>query len=468
MRLTLRDLQDLKPLEIRNRERLQGVLTGVSTDSRTTRSGDVFFALRGPSFDGHQFLGEALARGARVAIVEVATSHWPTTGDAPLVVVEDTTKALGTLAQLYRSKFSIPVLAIGGSSGKTTTKEMTAAVLAARLNVLRTEKNLNNHIGVPKTLFRLERKHDVAVVEIGTNHPGELKVLCEILMPTHGLLTNIGAEHLEFFESIDGVAREEGLLFEWLARHAGVALVNADDPRVVSVARACRRRISFGFSSRGAGVRGRSLWLDDRGRAQFEFSGGRIRKRRKVCLGVPGRHQAANALAAAAVGLTFGIPAAAIVEALQTFAASDKRMAVFDLRDVTVLDDTYNANPDSTIAALQTLAAMRVTGKRVAVLGDMLELGPCEAEEHRRIGEAAARLGIDYVLTYGSRAKQIHDAAKNVFAVHYDQKNVLAEYLVELVAPGDAVLIKGSRGMAMEDVVTFLVQRLRKQDLQVR
>jgi UDP-N-acetylmuramoyl-tripeptide--D-alanyl-D-alanine ligase len=395
--------------------------------------------------------------------VEVSAS-WPRGVELPLVVVENTTKALGSLAKLYRNKFSVPVLAIGGSSGKTTTKDMVAAVLAARLNVLYTERNFNNHIGVPKTLFRLEKKHDIAVVEIGTNHPGEIEVLCNILAPTHGLVTNIGAEHLEFFGTIDGVAREEGLLFEWLAKHAGVAMVNGDDPRVVSVARACRRRISYGFGSRGVGVRGRNIQLDVSGHAGFEFSGGRIRKPRKVRLGIPGRHQAANALAAAAVGLTFGIPGSAIVEALETFAASDKRMVVLDLRGVRVLDDTYNANPDSTIAALETLAAMSVSGKKVAVLGDMLELGACEAEEHRRIGEAAEKLGINYVLTFGARTKQTHAAVKKAFAVHYDQKNVLAEFLAELVAPGDAVLIKGSRGMAMDDVVTFLIQRLRNQD----
>jgi len=464
MKLTVRDLQDLKPLEIRNLELLQGALTGVSTDSRTIRPGDLFVALRGPSFDGHRFLEQALARGARAAVVE-ASASWPRTTQISLVVVEDTTKALGFLAGLYRNKFSLPVVAIGGSSGKTTTKDMVAAVLAARLNVLWTEKNFNNHIGVPKTLFRLEKKHDIAVVEIGTNHPGELQVLCDIVTPTHGLVTNIGAEHLEFFETIDGVAREEGLLFEWLAKHAGFALVNADDQRVVSAARACRRRISFGFTSRGVGVRGRNIQLDESGRARFEFSGGRIRMRRNVRLGIPGRHQAANALAAAAVGLTFGIPASAIVEALETFAASDRRMVVLELRGVRVLDDTYNANPDSTIAALETLAAMSVPGKKVAVLGDMLELGACEAEEHRRVGEAAERLGINYVLTYGARAEQIHAAVKKAFAVHYDQKNVLAEFLAELVAPGDAVLIKGSRGMAMDDIVAFLIQSRRNQNL---
>jgi UDP-N-acetylmuramoyl-tripeptide--D-alanyl-D-alanine ligase len=459
MRLTAGDLRALNPVEFRGADLLHEAITGVSTDSRSLRSGELFVALRGPTFDGHRYLNDVAARGARAALVE-ASATLPGRSSLPLVVVEDTTVALGVLAQHYRRKFSIPVLAIGGSSGKTTTKDMVAGVLSARWNVLRTEKNFNNHIGVPKTIFGLERKHDIAVVEVGTNHPGELQTLCDILLPTHGLLTNIGSEHLEFFGSVDGVAREEGVLFGFLARTGGTALVNGDDRNVVHAAKRVRRRITYGFSSRSASIRGMDVELDSVGCARFAFCGGRLRKRRSVHLGIPGRHQTANALAAAAVGLTFGVPAGAIVESLESFVAADRRMAVLQLNGVTVLNDTYNANPDSTIAALETLASMNVTGKKVAVLGDMLELGASEEEEHRRVGRAAASLGIDYVLTVGGRARNIHEAVKKGFASHYDQKNVLAEYLAELLAPGDAVLLKGSRGMAMEDIVTFLTERL--------
>jgi UDP-N-acetylmuramoyl-tripeptide--D-alanyl-D-alanine ligase len=460
MKLTAHDLRALKPLELRNIELLRGAITGISTDTRSLQKGDLFVALRGPSFDGHRFVQDALAHGACAAIVE-ASAALPTPLPLPLVVVGDTTRTLALLARLYRIKFSIPILAIGGSSGKTTTKDMIVAVLTTRFNVLCTEKNFNNHIGVPKTIFGLDRKHDIAVVEVGTNHPGELQVLCDMLLPTHGLLTNIGAEHLEFFSSRAGVAREERVLFESLARTGGMAIVNADDRQVVKAAGRNRHRITYGFSSRSVGVRGMEVKLDTLGRARFAFCGGRLRKRRTVQMGIPGRHQANNALAAAATGLTFGVPAGAIVEALESFTASDKRMEVLEIERVTVLNDTYNANPDSTIAALETLASMKVAGKKVAVLGDMLELGSSEEEEHRRVGQVAAALGIDYVLTYGTRSRLIHDAIKKGFAAHYDEKNVLAEYLAELLAPGDAVLLKGSRGMAMEDIVTFLTARLR-------
>jgi UDP-N-acetylmuramoyl-tripeptide--D-alanyl-D-alanine ligase len=462
MKLTPNDIRKLKPVEIRNAEMLERKpMTGVSTDSRTVLQGDLFVALRGPNFDGHRFIAEAVARGARAVMVDgtVRRGLWPR---VPEIVVDDTMLALGNLARLYRRKFNIPVVAIGGSSGKTTTKEMAAAVLGARYRVLCTEKNFNNQVGVPKTLFRLDETQEIAVVEIGTNHPGELRVLCEILEPTHGLLTNIGREHLEFFQSIDGVEEEEGVLFDHLAQRSGTqAFVNADDPRVVARARWCRKKLAYGFGSRVSGIRGRKLRLGDTACARFEFTGGRTKKPVPVQLGIPGRHNAANALAAAAVGLAFRVPPGSIAGALKAFRASDKRMEVLDMAGVTVLNDTYNANPDSTIAALETLAAMRVPGKRIAVLGDMLELGSREKEEHRRVGEAASQFGIEYLLTFGPRARQIHEAAATAFAVHYEQKNVLAEYLAELVAPGDAVLLKGSRGTAMEDLVTFLGERLR-------
>ncbi len=458
MKLTARDIDRLDLQEVRFRERLTEPLTGVSTDTRTVGRGELFVALRGAQFDGHRFLREAVGRGAGALMVDREGSG----GDLPPVpclIVDDTMRGLASLARLHRDRFSIPVLAVGGSSGKTTTKDMIAAVLLRRYRVLSTEKNYNNQVGVPQTLFRLAKDHDVAVVEIGTNHPGELASLCAMLAPTHGLLTNIGAEHLEFFSSLDGVAAEEGVLFNDLARRGGTAFVNADDRRVVESARGCRTAVRYGFRARRAAVRGRALGLDGQARAHFEFTGGRMRKSAAAHLRVPGRHQGLNALAAAAVGVTFRIPAAEIVSALESFAGTDRRMAVLDLDGITVLNDTYNANPDSMVAALETLASMNVRGKKIAVLADMLELGSAEAGEHRRVGEAASRLGIDYVLTYGARAQGIHNAVRGPFAAHYDQKNVLAEYLLELVGPGDAVLLKGSRGMSMDDILEFLTQR---------
>jgi len=459
MKLTGHDLSLLKPIAVQNGEGLaRASFTGVSTDSRTVREGELFVALRGENFDGHRFLGDALARGARAAVVESIPEVARETS-VPLVVVPDALQALGELAALYRGRFAVPVLAVGGSNGKTTTKEMIAAVLRKKYRVLSTEGNLNNQIGVPHTLFRLKPSHEVAVVEIGTNHPGEIAYLCGIVRPTHGVVTNVGREHLEFFTSLEGVSKEEGALFAYLAADpASLAIVNADDPLVRAAAKRVRKKFLYGFTHPRVQLKGSGLHLDGNGYASFSFAlaGGR---RSAVELGVPGEHNARNALAAAAVGAAFRVPARETRKALGGFRAVGKRMEVLTLNGVTILNDTYNANPDSVLAALQTLARTAVSGKRIAVLGEMRELGDRAREEHAAIGAAASRYAVDYLLTVGECARYISENAQGMFAAHYEQKNVLAEYLAELLAPGDAVLLKGSRAMKMEDIVLFLLNR---------
>jgi len=418
----------------------------------------LFVALRGERFDGHQFLAEAARRGAAAAMVSDVPMQDP---GIPLVVVPDPLRGLGELARLHRRKFSLPVVAVAGSNGKTTTKEMMAAVLRRRYRVLATEGNLNNQIGVPLTLFRLGGRDEVAVVEIGTNHPGEIRTLCEIAQPTHGLVTSIAREHLEFFGSLEGVAREEGALLEYLGGvRRAVAFINADDPHLASAGRRLRRVVRYGFRGRARDLRGLHLRLDAEGQACFQIQARRWKKPLAVALGVPGRHAAHNALAAAAVGLAFRVPAGEIKSALETFRAVRGRMALTRVGGVTIMDDTYNANPDSMMAALETLAATAASGKRIAVLADMRELGEAGVPEHERIGQEVTRLGIGYLLTYGSLAEHISSTARCPFVAHYDQQNMLAEYLAELVTPGDVVLVKGSRAMHMNDVVTFLVERL--------
>jgi UDP-N-acetylmuramoyl-tripeptide--D-alanyl-D-alanine ligase len=454
--LTLADLKALRPTRIDRPEVLAGLpLTGVSTDSRSLSPGELFVALTGERFDGHAFVVRAQQQGAVAAIVERPIAE---ASGITQVVVENSLAALSRLARNHRRKFRIPVIAVAGSNGKTTTKEMIAAVLRGDRSVLSTAGNLNNHIGMPLTLLRLRKEHEAAVVEIGTNHPGELGALVKILEPTHGLITNIGLEHLEFFGSLAGVAREEGAVYRWLAAR-GTAFVNADDPRAVVLARPVRRKVTFGFAG-GLDVTGSALQLDERGCPSFRCGGKKLSRSFPVRLTVPGAHMAANALAAAAVGIAFKVPPRKIQAALEAFQAPAKRMEVLSIAGVTVFNDTYNANPDSVIAGLRTLAGAAVAGKRIAVLADMKELGAGGPAEHARVGKALTELGIEYLLTYGEVAKHYHDAAHPTFAVHYDQKNVLAEYLAELLTPGDAVLIKGSRGMAMEDVVSFLMQRL--------
>lgn len=462
MRLAAEELARLRHLEFRNEASLShAFITGVSTDTRTLRPGDLFFALRGAQYDGHGFLTEAFAAGAVAAVVE-ATARVQVEATRPLLVVEDSVRALGELAHLYRTGFKIPVMAIAGSNGKTTTKDMIARVLHGRYTVLSTEGNLNNHIGVPQTLLRLNAKHEIALVEVGTNHPGEIAYLCRMLEPTHGMVTNVGKEHLEYFRNVEGVAREEGSLFAALrARKGSVAFVNVDDPLVLAHAKDLKGKVSYGIAHARADVQGTVRKYDRSGCARLQIRARGRKTPLSVHLKVPGEANAANALAAATVGLTFNVSAGRIRRALESFVATSKRMEVVRISGVTVLNDTYNANPDSMRAALNVLVQTSGKGKKIAVLADMLELGAHGAEEHARIGKTVADLGIHYLLTYGALAQQIHDGAGMPLAVHYENKNILAEYLAELLSPGDVVLVKGSRGMKMEDVVTFLEERLR-------
>ena len=441
----------------RNLERLgRRTFSGVSTDSRTVKQGNLFVALRGENFDGNAFVKQAFAGGAICAIVDERADDEPFR-EKPHVIVRDTTRAFGELARFHRRKHSIPIIAVAGSNGKTTSKEMISSVLRTRYSVLSTRGNLNNQVGVPQTLFRLKPHHEIGVIEIGTNHAGEIESLCNILEPTHGIITNIGREHLEFFQDLDGVAKAEGELFDALGK-SGTGFVNVDDPRIVAEAKRLKRKKSYGFSKRPR-VKGTFLALDDRGCAQFSVKE-KGKQAFRVELTMPGKHAAQNALAAAAIGLSFGVSRQKIQGALKKFTAVGKRMEVVRAGGVTVLNDTYNANPDSVLSALETLASMRCSGRKIVILADMLELGTASQSEHEQIGRAIGRMGFEFLLTFGTMAKFINKFAEVNLKLHYDQKNVLSEYAAELASPGDLVLVKGSRGMRMEDVVLFLQERL--------
>lgn len=438
-------------------------IAGISINSRTIRAGDLFIAIRGTQFDGHNFVSKAIEMGACAIIVE---RRWAESNATmmvsihiPRIVVEDSIHAFGQLANKYRRKFKIPVIAVGGSNGKTTTKEMIKSVLSQKYRVLSTEGNFNNHIGVPQTLLRLERKHTVAVVEIGTNHPGEIAYLCSVLEPTHGLITNIGQEHLEFFGSKEGVANSEGELFDWLGQHKGTAFINADDPLIARQSKKLKKSVRYGFSARTAAVRGKIQSFNSQAQAFLQIKH-LAKKAFDITVGVPGKHNAQNALAASAVGLTLRVPMKSIQKALGSFQPASKRMQVQHCGDVSILNDTYNSNPDSMISALETLHTMSTQGKKIAILADMLELGPQAVELHQQAGTSLEGYGIDSLFTFGALAKHIHDAASVHMKAHFEQKQALIEHVAQTLASGDIILVKGSRGMKMEEVVESLSERL--------
>jgi UDP-N-acetylmuramoyl-tripeptide--D-alanyl-D-alanine ligase len=434
--------------------------TGVSTDSRMVKPGNIFFAIRGEKFDGHEFINNAFVKGATAVVVDERHVLRRRRSSGMVVVVPDTTKAFGEFANVYRKKFKIPVIAVAGSNGKTTTKEMVTAVLESRFRVLSTEKNFNNHIGVPQTLFRLTPKHEIAVVEIGTNHFGELKYLCRILEPTHGIITNIGREHLEFFKNIRGVARAEGELFRYLDSN-GTGFVNYDDGLVVREAKKLKNKITYGFSKSKVNMRGTILSFDHNGCPTFSISM-KNRKKFVVPMSIPGARAAMNGLAAASVGLTFGVSPKEIRRALEDFTAVGKRMEVLRMDSITVLNDSYNSNPDSVLAALEVLQSIKTDGKKIVVLGDMLELGSAARREHEHIGRVLGKMGFQYLLTYGPLARFIADKANVDLKIHYERKDLLIACVKKLLADGGCVLVKGSRGMKMEDVVISLTERFKK------
>lgn len=455
-KITAKDLQKLTGSEIINKDLLKRrTIAGVSTDSRITKRDDLFFALKGEKYDAHDFIDDVVRKNAAAIVVqrEWAEHHdvYFRTFPCAFIVVPNTTVAFGELARIYRQKFEIPVIAIGGSNGKTTTKEMISAVLSMKYSVLHTEGNLNNHIGVPQTLFKLSQEHDVAVIELGTNHFGELKYLCSIAEPTHGLITNIGKEHLEFFGDENGVAQEEKELFRFLEQHGGYAFINGDDKFLVDEAKHLKKSLIYGTTSK-ADVRAKKLDMNELGQVTFTVEWHKKDVSFTVKLSVPGMHNVANALAACAVGLKLKVKPKKIVSALQKFTSASKRMEVLSHNGIIILNDTYNSNPDSVVVALKTLKSFNTSGKKIVVLGDMRELGDASKREHTNIGVIASEMKFDMLFTFGPFSKYTSEAFGQP-ARHFESKDELSDELKKLLQPGDVVLIKGSRGMTMEDVV---------------
>jgi UDP-N-acetylmuramoyl-tripeptide--D-alanyl-D-alanine ligase len=424
-------------------------ILGVSIDSRTIRRGMVFFALRGGRFDGHRFVQAAFDQGAAAAVVEAARiSEYPASAGKVLIPVPDTLCALQDLAASYRSLFSFPVVAVTGTNGKTTTKDMIATVLQTKFRTAKTEGNLNNHIGVPLSVCAWDKSREITVLEMGTNHFGEIRRLCEIARPTHGVLTNIGKGHLEFFGDLDGVTRAKSELLEALFG-SGKAFLNGDDPRVMGVRHLVSQTVTYGFGE-GCDLTGRIVKTDSSGATLMEIEGRRFR------LPIPGIHNGSNALAAVAVGKAFGVPWDAMQEALGRFVPSAGRTELVTAAGVRIIDDTYNANPSSVEQAVLSLKSMPSLKRRAVVLGDMLELGEKGAEEHRRIGSLIASVRPNAFFCIGEGMRTAADEAgktgmRNVF--HFDSKSELSARLAEWVREGDGVLVKGSRGTNMEETV---------------
>jgi UDP-N-acetylmuramoyl-tripeptide--D-alanyl-D-alanine ligase len=432
-------------------------VAGVGIDSRTLGVGEAFFAIRGHRLDGHGFVAEAASRGAACLVVHSVPDPIP--AGVPLVLVEDTTRALGRLAAWHRGRFDIPVVAVTGSNGKTTTKEMIAAVLATRWRVLKPEGSFNNQWGLPLTLLRLGPEHEAVVVEIGTNQPGEVAALAEIASPTVGVVTTVAAVHTEFLGSLDGVREEKAALVR-AVRPEGCVALNADDPRVAGMARDARAPVVTYGRAGTAHVRAVEEAEGPEGLAlTLEVAG----ERQAVRLAFAGAHNVTNALAAAAAGLAAGLGLAEIGRGLEAARPARGRCVWRQAGDVTILDDTYNANPAAVRAALDTAAAHRRGRRLIVVLGDMLELGALGEPAHREAGRQAVAAGAAELVGFGSLARLAVEEARAeglAEAYHTATLDDTVAHLLKRLAPGDLVLVKGSRGMRMERVVDALIARL--------
>ncbi len=429
--------------------------SGGSIDSRTLKEGEIFFALGGRRTDGHAFLKDAFERGALAAVVSRA---WYRSQGAEadrlgsLIITDAPDRAMGDLARAYRAKFDIPVVAITGSNGKTTTKEMAAAVLKTRYRVHSTEGNLNNLLGVPCTLFGLSREHEISVIEMGISKFGELKQLCTMADPTIGVITNVGATHLEFLGSVEGVAKAKGELLEYLDE-SSMTILNLDD-LLLSKERATIKGRLLGFGiEKICQFRGEGLILDQEGCGHFSLQG------HSFHLAVPGRHNVYNALAAAAVGAALEVPIADSASVLGAFRPLRLRSQILERGGIRLFNDAYNANPVSVRSAIETLLRVSVDrgGRRVAVLGDMLELGSVAPDAHREIGRTAAERGADALFAFGELASEVATGGVEAGlpperSRAFTSRTALVAALRGFLQPHDLVLLKGSRGLAMEKV----------------
>lgn len=437
-------------------------LTGVTTDSRTAQTGQLFIPLKGDRFDGHDFIPAAVARG--VGGILAASAWWrqhrpAIPPEVAVTLVPDTLQALGDLAAYWRCRFSGPVVAVTGSCGKTTTKEMIARVLSCRGPVLKNELNLNNLIGLPLTLLELARNHWAAVVEMGMNRFGEIRRLARIAQPNILVLTNVHAAHLAGVGSLAGVAQAKTEALEALAPD-GMVIYNADDPMLSSrLAQYRGRTLGYGLGSRAALQGGILKEAPGRLEAVWRWQG----QKGYLRLLTSGVHQLYNALAAFAVGLVCGLPPAEIAAALAAFRPLKQRTQWLEHHSgLWILNDSYNANPGSMAMALRTLAAQRREGAQLlAALGDMLELGPATAAAHREIGALAARLGYAHLVVYGDFKEYVREGALAAGMapgqVHLVSSHAAgAALLRQLARPGDLLLVKGSRGARMEKLLACL------------
>lgn len=443
MKLSLKDISGFCGVEAKS----DGEILKISTDSRDIDENTLFVALIGERFDGNDFVDDVLSNGAKAVVCSRYNGD-----DKRVILVKDTGEALLKIANGYRKKFDIPFIALTGSVGKTTSKGMIYSVVSQKFNTLRTAGNLNNEIGVPKTLFCLEEEHQAAVIEMGMNHFNEISRLSETVLPDIGVITNVGTAHIENLGSREGILKAKCEILDGMKKGSPL-IINGDNDMLKTVETNDYKVIKFGLEKDNDVYAENIIPQQDGSFFEVVFGG----EKAKCFVPAVGIHNVYNALCAVCVGLQLGYTLEDAAKGVASFEPEGMRQKVTQIKGMTFIEDCYNANPDSMCAALETLKTLKKE-RIIAVLGDMLELGDYSEKAHSLVGEKAAEIGCDYVLTFGNESRFIAENAEKggVKAISFNDKEELTGYLKTILCEGDTVLFKGSRGMKMEEIFITL------------
>ncbi|PJA98007.1 MAG: hypothetical protein CO128_09620 [Ignavibacteriales bacterium CG_4_9_14_3_um_filter_30_11] len=459
IRLTLEDFFNLPTAVIYNPDGFRTV-TSVTIDSRNVRKNSAFIAIKGEKFDGHLFVNMAVKSGSNVVVINERNYRKYSNVKATIIAVNDTTKALGDLANIWRKKISTKIIGITGSSGKTTTKEMLAQILKEKYKVNKTKANYNNHIGVPLTILGTSSKNNFLVLEMGTNHFGEIEYVSKIAEPDYALITNIGNSHLKYFKNKKGVLKEKLSLFRITDEKDGLVFINNDDSLLRNSPKGFSNKVTYGFG-KGSGIKASDLGNTNDGREIVKIKKGN----RNYIITIPfyGKHYTNNFLSVAAVALELGITKSQLEKGINKYNPADKRFNVKKIKNSILINDTYNANPDSTTFALKTMSDFGKNKNKIFVFGDMLELGKDSVILHEKLSSVIIKEKINEVITIGKYTKHLHKCLKNKKNIsnHFSKKEDLQKYLNQKDFNNSVVLVKGSRGMKMEQYYKIIEEGLK-------
>ena len=452
--LTLQDIFEIPTAVIYNPDSYKNI-THFSIDSRDIKKNTLFIAIKGERLDGHNFIDQAVNNGASALIIDKKYLNRIKDYDITVITVQDTTKALGKIAKVWRRKLKEKIIGITGSNGKTTTKEIVSTLLAEKFKVNKTFANNNNHIGVPLTILSTNEKHNVLVAELGTNHFGEIPYTAPIAFPDYAVITNIGDSHLEFLKNRKGVLKEKSALFIETIKNKGKIFINNDDPLLKEYGKKNKNKITYGIFNK-ADFQCKILSYDNYARPKIEI---KFKKQSfKINLPISGEKNVSNFLAAFSIATELGIGKDKIHKATKKLRSFDKRLEIKNFKKFTLINDTYNANPDSMRSSLNILSKTGSKKRKIAILGDMFELGEESITKHKELAKVTSNLMIDEVYSIGSKMKYFDKSLNNRIEnhFHFDDRKELRKHLEKMDLSNSVILVKGSRGMKMEEFVSVI------------